>query len=122
MKWKKHSEMIDEITNRLICAGYQTKKNFLLKPNHSVRGEIDVLSIDIDSKIIGIVEVKTHYSIKNYNKARKQLKREDKLLRQHYGFNPYNIAKFYYSNEFKEAFGSIRARKALEGIILKEFN
>jgi hypothetical protein len=117
---KKHHEMITEIADRLIYAGYQVKVNYLLKPRYQIKGEIDVLSVDIDSKILGLVEVKTHYSIKNYNKAREQLKREDELLRNYYGFNSFLIAKFYYSNEFKEAYGNTRARKALEGIIFKE--
>ena len=96
----KHQEMIDDIAARCQSAGYQTLTNFEYK-TRKLQGEIDVLVIDMEHKLLGIVEVKTYFKRKNYLKATDQLNKDEKAAKKYLGFRLYDICKVYYSNTLK---------------------
>ena len=96
-----HDIMIGELADKFIDAGYQVRKNLEYSFNR-YKGEIDLLALDLESKVVIAVEVKTHHRPKGYLKAQKQLYRHEKVLRKNLGFKVYNIYKLYYSNERQE--------------------
>jgi len=100
-KMMKHNEMIDDMANKFIDAGYQVRK-YLEYSFRRYKGEIDLLALDLESKVAIAIEVKTHHRPKGYLKAQKQLYRHEKVLRKNLGFKVYNIYKLYYSNEKQE--------------------
>ena len=94
-----HNEMVDDIAHKFIDAGYQVKKNF--EYSFKNKGEIDVMALDLEKRVVIMVEVKTHHKPKQYAKAIKQLERHKKASRN-LGFGIYNIYKLYVSNEKEE--------------------
>ena len=96
-----HDIMIGELADKFIDAGYQVRKNLEYSFNR-YKGEIDLLALDLESRVVIAIEIKTHHKRKGYLKALKQLNRHEKVLKKNLGFKVYNIYKLYYSNEKQE--------------------
>ena len=93
--------MIDDLADKFIDAGYQVRKNLEYSFSR-YKGEIDVLALDLESKVVIAIEIKTHHKRKGYLKAQKQLHRHEKVLKKNLGFKVYDIYKMYYSKEKQE--------------------
>ena len=96
-----HDIMIGELADKFIDAGYQVRKNLEYSFNR-YKGEIDLLALDLESKVAIAIEVKTHHRPKGYLKAISQLYKSEKALKSLLEIKLDKVYKVYHSNEIQE--------------------
>jgi hypothetical protein len=88
-----HEDLVSIIARHYRHNGFSTFPHYIYP-----KGEIDVLVIDYPKKIVGLVEVKTHYSDRMYGRTLGQLDRAEGFLRR----RGYTFIKLFYSNEVQK--------------------
>ncbi len=95
-----HQEIVNNLAHLFIDAGYQVKKNFDYSFTR-FKGEIDVMALDLDERVVILCEVKSHHTTQQYRKAIKQLEKHQKVSKN-LGFKNWNVYKLYISYEREE--------------------